>query len=384
METCQVIQSQQQKYKNWPKVAIIILNYNGWKDTIECLESVLRNDYSNYQVIVIDNGSPNNSIEYIKTWAEGRQEVLTPESNHPLYHLSHPPVKKPIPYIYYTKKEAEKGGNFELEEKITKEWQEQRKSNNEKLIPTSPYPLIFIQTGENLGFAGGNNVGIRYALAKGNFEYIWILNNDTVIENDTLTNLIKKIEEYKVKKQKIGILGSKLLYYDSPKIIQGIGGKYNKWFAVSKHIGVFEEDKGQYDNEKILDDIDYIIGASMFVSKAFIKDVGLMCEKYFLYFDDLDWAVRAKRKNWRLGYCWKSKIYHKEGGSIGSSSKGEKKSEIADYYGLRNRIFFTKKFFPKYLWCVYLGFVVVVWNRIKRKQISRIKLVFKVLKYQWK
>ena len=141
METCQVIQSQQQKHKNWPKVAIIILNYNGWKDIIEYLESVLRNDYSNYQVIVIDNGSPNNSMEYIKAWAEGRQEVLTP-------------VKKPIPYIYYTEKEAKKCDNFELEERIIKKWQEQRNLSSSELILTSPYPLIFIQTGENLGFAG--------------------------------------------------------------------------------------------------------------------------------------------------------------------------------------------------------------------------------------
>jgi len=77
METCQAIQNQQPDPKAWPKVAIIILNYNGWKDTIECLESVLRNDYPNYQVIVVDNGSPDNSMEYIKAWAEGRQEVLT-------------------------------------------------------------------------------------------------------------------------------------------------------------------------------------------------------------------------------------------------------------------------------------------------------------------
>jgi len=64
---------------NYHKVAVIILNYNGWQDTIECLESVLRNDYPNYQVIVVDNGSPDNSMEYIKAWAEGRQKVLTPE-----------------------------------------------------------------------------------------------------------------------------------------------------------------------------------------------------------------------------------------------------------------------------------------------------------------
>jgi len=66
MEICQAIQSQQPEPKAWPKVAIIILNYNGWQDTIECLESVLRNDYPNYQVIVVDNGSSNNSMEYIK------------------------------------------------------------------------------------------------------------------------------------------------------------------------------------------------------------------------------------------------------------------------------------------------------------------------------
>ena len=157
METCQAIQRQQPEPKAWPKVTIIILNYNGWKDTIECLESVLRNDYPNYQVIVVDNGSPNNSIEYIKAWAEGRQEVLTPEPTHPLYHLSHPPVKKPIPYIYYTREEAEKGSDFELEEKLTKEWQKQRKFfNNKELIPTSPYPLIFIQTGENFRLSENN------------------------------------------------------------------------------------------------------------------------------------------------------------------------------------------------------------------------------------
>ena len=85
--------------KKWPRVAIIILNYNGWKDTIECLESVFRITYPNYQVIVIDNGSTDGSMEKIKAWAEGKQEVLTPKPTHPLYHLSHPPIKKKLFYI---------------------------------------------------------------------------------------------------------------------------------------------------------------------------------------------------------------------------------------------------------------------------------------------
>ena len=117
MENTKLFKNNNKNIKNWPKVAIIILNYNNWQDTIECLESVLRNDYPNYQVIVVDNGSANNSTEYIKVQAEERQEVLTSEPTHPLYHLSHPPVKKPILYIYYTREEAEKGGDFELEEK---------------------------------------------------------------------------------------------------------------------------------------------------------------------------------------------------------------------------------------------------------------------------
>jgi len=147
METCQAIQSQQPEPKVWPNVAIIIFNYNGWADIIECLESVLSNDYPNYQVIVVDNGSPNNSIEYIKAWAEGRQEALTPEPTHPLYHLSHPPIKKPVPYIYYIEEEAEKGGDFELKERITKEWQKQKNLRNSELIPISLCLLIFIQKG---------------------------------------------------------------------------------------------------------------------------------------------------------------------------------------------------------------------------------------------
>ena len=153
------------KSKDWPKVAIIILNWNGWEDTIECLESVFRISYPNHKVIVVDNGSTDSSMEKIKNWADGKLEVLTPGPAHHLYHLSHPPVKKPIPYVYYTREEAEKGGNFTIEEKIT-----------------LPYPLILIQTDENLGFAGGNNVGIKYTLCNKNIDYLLLLNNDIVVD----------------------------------------------------------------------------------------------------------------------------------------------------------------------------------------------------------
>ena len=158
------------------KVYIILLNYNGWKDTIECLESILKNNYDNYQIIVVDNDSPNKSMGYIINWAEGKQEVVYDE-NSQLKHLSQPHEQKPLNYVFYTKEEALKGGVRDKELKL----------NN---------PIIFIQSDENGGFAAGNNVGIKYALAKDDFEYIWLLNNDTVIENNTLSKFVKSFANH--------------------------------------------------------------------------------------------------------------------------------------------------------------------------------------------
>ena len=100
-----------------PKVSIIILNWNGWTDTIECIESVLRSDYPNFHVIVSDNNSPNGSLEYIRQWADGKIDVGFDEDR-PLKRLSFPPVVKPIPYVNYTKEQAESGGDSEFESRL--------------------------------------------------------------------------------------------------------------------------------------------------------------------------------------------------------------------------------------------------------------------------
>lgn len=100
------------------KVYIIIVNFYNWWDTIECLESVLRSDFFNYQIIVVDNNSPNNSLEHLKAWADGKMDIYIPP-HRPLKCLTYPPVKKPIPYLCYTKEEAEKGGNSLLESRFS-------------------------------------------------------------------------------------------------------------------------------------------------------------------------------------------------------------------------------------------------------------------------
>lgn len=356
----------------YPKVYIILLNYNGWADTVECLESVLRNDYPNYQVIVVDNNSPNNSIEYIKAWAEGKLNVWV-KPDHSLRHLSFPPVRKPIPYVYYTREEAERGGNRDLENILKLKLLNAKKGTNgifnqssiQSVNYSTQYPLILIQTGENLGFAGGNNVGIIYALAKDDVEYIWLLNNDTVIERNSLFEMVKIIQS----KKQIGIIGSKLLRYDRPNILQSLCGAVKiTWSNAgeAKYIYPNEEDCPRFEEDFEIED-GYIIGASMLIRKEVFKETGLFDEAFFMWAEETDLCMRAIKKGWKLYCCGKSKVWHKEGSSTG---KGETKkflwrtSErstlmrffITGYLDIRNHIYFVKKHWGKfYMWAYILG-----------------------------
>jgi len=390
MKTKEINRAEKKSIQKWPKVAIIILNWNSWKDTIECLESVFRNIYPNYEVIVVDNGSTDGSIEKIKAWADGKQEVLTPESTHPLYHLSHPPVKKSIPYIYYTHEEVERGGDIALEEKVTKEWQEQRKCNNKELNPTSLYPIIFIQTGENLGFAGGNNIGISYLLKKKEFDYIWLLNNDTVIEKTSLIEMVKLGEN----NDKIGMVGSKLLYYKKPNTIQALGGSSKiAWNTFGKHICNLKEDQFEFNSGFEIKG--YICGASLLVKKKVIESVGIIDENYFMLTEDLDWCFRTLKKSWKLFYSGGSKVWHKFSASmkkenIDKSFLGRRSTRLPinrfilnNYYFTRGYLHFQKKYDSKYfiISCIYLFFKIlkhsigiVLYDDYK---FYRIKILFK-------
>ncbi|NPA51293.1 MAG: glycosyltransferase family 2 protein [Aquificae bacterium] len=341
------------------KVYIVILNYNNWADTIECLESVLKSDYQNYQIILVDNNSSDSSEYYLKKWLNGELCIWT-NPNHKLRNLSFPPSEKPIPYIFYTRKEIENMGKNFVE-----------KSESHSSYSTKyPNPIIFIQTHENLGFAGGNNVGIKYALAKDDFEYIWLLNNDTVIEKNTLSKLI----ECATKKEKnYGLFGTALLYYDAPDRIQALGGKFNKLFATSKHIFAFKK----YENITDIPKFDYIIGASLLMTRDFIKNVGLLSEDYFIYYEEIDLAFRAEKKGYKMFICKDSIVYHKESVTIKKQEK--KSSEFSDYFRIKNRIKVTRKFNPIYLPFVYGGITLSIVKRLKRRQYKQAFNALKIL-----
>ncbi len=334
---------------------IVLVNYNGWKDTIECLESLLRLNYSEYKIIVVDNNSTNDSINQLIHWVKG--DIIVEYDLTKLMHLSYPPHPKPLSYQY-------------LEFSDTFKKMDYSNCDNPD--------IIFIHARKNNGFAAGNNIALKYIIENEEAKFIWLLNNDTVVDSLALTNLVNYYNS-RENSSKIGIIGAKLMMYSSPDKIQAIGGKYNKWFGTSSHIGGFEIDEGQYDNEDIVRKIDYIIGASMFISIEYIKAVGFMDESYFLYYEDIDWTYRGMNNNYCIGYCWDAKIYHKEGRSIGSSPLAKYKSDLSEYYGLKNRLLFTRLFFPNCLMIVRMSFVVVILNRIFRGQFKKIKQVFKLL-----
>lgn len=291
---------------------MILLNWNGWKDTIECLESVFRLVGEEFRVAVCDNASTDGSWEKIKQWARG--ELAAECANPQLSGLTLPPVAKPVEYVEMTRAQAEqRSGGWET-------------------------PLTLIQTGANLGFAGGNNVGLRLALSDPDCRYFWLLNNDTVVETGALSAMVRLMQH----RPEVGLCGSLNLSYYNPREVQAQGGKtYRRWTARVRTTAALSID--QLDSHP--EPMEYVNGASMLASRAFLETVGLMDESYFLYFEELDWAMRARGK-FDLGYARESVIYHKEGAAIGSHLDRRKRSAASDQYLSRSRVLFTKRYFP--------------------------------------
>lgn len=266
------------------KVSVIILNWNGKEDTTQCLESIGKSQISNYklQIIVVDNKS-----------IDGTQIAV---------------------------------------KKVFKKIQE-----------NTNISCKLIENEENLGFAGGNNVGMKYALDNG-ADYIMLLNNDTYVDKNLVTDLIRELNKY----PKAGVI--------SPKIYFAKGFEYHKkrykkdelgqviWYAggdvdwnnvYGSNHGVDEVDKGQF--EKTVD-TDFATGCCMFFRSKVLKDLGLFDKKYFAYFEDSDLSQRAKRTGWRVLYTPKPRLWHKVGQALGIGS------EKNDYYITRNRLLFGMRY----------------------------------------
>jgi GT2 family glycosyltransferase len=313
-------------------VYIILLNWNGWKDTSQCLESVLRSDYPNFRVIVCDNRSTDGSMQKITDWAEGKL-VVDEKINEELKFLISPPLEKPLAYVQYTQAEAEEGG----------------KNDDEKI------PLVLIQNDSNAGYSGGNNVGIRYALQK-NADYIWLLNNDTVVTDSTLKELVYRMQS----DENIGLVGAVIYHASEPSKIQAYGGG-----KIMKILGV---DRFVYSPGVI----DYVSGTSLFIKREVIEQVGLLDEKFFFYWEDADYSKRVLKKGWKLGVASNAIVYHKFSASVGGQSL---KSDLFKVASLTR--YFKKH--QKVRWVIPVGFNIsgMVVKRLFRGQPGRVWPILK-------
>ena len=254
-----------------PKVSIIILNWNGLEDTIECLESLKKITYPNYEIIVVDNGSKGNDAGVLE----------------------------------------EKFGDY----------------------------IHLIRNDKNYGYTGGNNIAIRYVLNNSSPDYLLILNNDTVVAPDFLTEMVRVAE----RDRSIGIIGPKIYYYGSPELIQSVGVMISMWTGQAFHAGNRSKDVGQYDIQR---DVDYVSGCCLLAKREVFENVGLFDESYFCYCEDTDYCIRAERVGYKTVYLPQAKIWHKKPMRKklwGKTRQQGNADELFLYHWARNKFRFMRK-----------------------------------------
>lgn len=300
-------------------IVTILVNWNGADDTIECLESLLASDYPNQRLVVVDNGSKDNSLVKLQAWANGSCiPFMELKCDKKSFVFKKPPM----------------GSTYNNDPGLG--------DTNSTNQFDSSVRLVLIAAEKNLGFAGGVNVGLRLALADSQVRYAWILNNDTVVAS----NCLSRMEQRMSADLSAGMCGSRVLYHRCPDKVQVLGGAvFNRWTGASYLIGSGTDARSTVDVEAVERHLYHLSGASMLVSRAFIEDVGLMDDGYFLYYEEADWAVRGQGR-YRLVYADDAVVYHKEGASIGSNNERGKMSPLSAFFLIRSRLRFTRKFYP--------------------------------------
>lgn len=269
--------------KKIPKIAAVVLSWNGKEMTADCLRSLLGSSYPELEVILVDNGSRDGTVEAVSGAFAGRVKIIA--------------------------------------------------------------------NGRNLGFSRGNNVGIRFALANG-ADYVLLLNNDTLVDKDMVSALAATLSS----SSDIGIVGPKIYYVDPDNLIWSAGGEVSLWRGRAKHLGIREEDNGQYDQTK---DVDYVTGCALMVRKEVIAAVGMLDPGFHAYFEDTDLCMRARKAAFRVVYEPKGKLWHRisqsSGGQLGYRKISRK---------FRSHLRFFYKYTKPYHWFTIPLFFVLDSMRI--------------------
>jgi len=300
----------------WPKVFIIILNWNGGEDTVKCLQSLYTISYPNYDVIIVDNDSQDDSLARITAYARGK--VALESASRPYNSQI-----EPVHIINYTRREAEDIQVATLSKKL----------DGERANKASNGSLVIIQNEQNFGYSEGNNIGMRYAL-KASADYVLLLNNDTVVDKHFLTELVRAAD----KDASIGVIGPKIYWYDEPNVIQSTGARIDFWTG---RMTILNEGKKDAEIEHFAVDellpADFVSGSCFLIKRKIIEEVGKLDPIYFCYGEDLDWCARISRAGYRVVCDLNSKIWHKKHAST------SKVKQFKEYYPHRNWVINARK-----------------------------------------
>ncbi|MFH1745307.1 MAG: glycosyltransferase family 2 protein [bacterium] len=209
------------------------------------------------------------------------------------------------------------------------------------------YPSVkIIQNKENLGFAGGCNKGIKYAL-ENNFDYVLLLNNDTVVDLTFLSAMVVVAQE----EPKVGVVGGKIYYYGEERLIWFAGGRYVPWRVSFQHMSWRKKEEKELTG---VVECDFITGCLMLIDIKLFKETELFYEPYFLCVEDADFCYRTKKNGWKIKTALDAKIWHK----VSASRDGEF-SFSNTYYGVRNRLYFAFCVSKNYFGGLFLLFIVL-------------------------
>ncbi|MBT0962761.1 glycosyltransferase family 2 protein [Denitromonas sp. IR12] len=317
---------------------IILVNWKRAADTCACLASLERLANEDWYAVVCDNGSPDDSVDRLRAFLSERYSERV---------RSVAATDGSRIFDYYSVCRGE----------------------------LSAIRVTFVAAVANLGFAGGNNLAYRHARSDVDTDFVWFLNNDTEVAPDSLLRLVERVTQDPM----VGICGSTLVYAHDRRTVQAQGGAvYVPMTGAVREIGNGTLWPRVVDRESVEREMRYVSGASMLVTRSFLDRVGLMSEDYFLYYEEIDWAERGRRCGFRLGYAPESVVYHKEGAVLGSGTSA-RRSALAEYYALRNRLVVTRKFFRWALPTVYLFSLLQVVRRVAQGQWSRAWMMLSVL-----
>lgn len=196
--------------------------------------------------------------------------------------------------------------------------------------------LLLILPETNVGYAGGNNIAIRQNVIRG-WSAVWILNPDTIPEPDALMRLVER-----QRAGDFGVVGSRLVFTASGRIQTWGGLRWNLWLGRGRYLGYLQDADEKPDVKAVEQRTTFVSGASMYVTRRYIDDVGCMDESYFMFGEDLDWCLR--RRDHGLGYAHDSVVRHIHGGTSGSSRHRSERSLFSIYFGERSKVLLARKF----------------------------------------